>query len=66
MSPEAVAAAALELAADCLVFGIVLICQALVAVQDFLDDSVLQGTGLHVSKLLVSVVEPCTIYKDIP
>ena len=66
MSPEVVAAVALELAADCLIFGIVLICQALVAVQDLLDGSVLQGTGLHVSKFLVSAVEPCTINKDIP
>ena len=50
MPPGVVAAAALGLAADCLIFGRVLICQSLVAAQDPLDGSVLQGTGLHASK----------------
>ena len=66
MPPEVVAAAALELAADCLRFGKALICQALVAAQDLLDGSVLQGTGSHASKLLVSAVEPIPNKKDIP
>lgn len=50
MRPALVAAAALELAADCLECGKVQIYQALVAGQQLVDGSVLQDTALHVSR----------------
>ena len=52
-----VAAAAPGLAAGYLEFGKVQICQALVVGQRSFDGSVLQGTGFHVSGLLVSAIE---------
>ena len=52
----AVGAAALELAADCLVCETVQICQLLVAEQRQFDGSVLQDIALHVSRLLVSIL----------
>ncbi len=57
MQPAVVAAAALGLAAGCLEFGKVQICQGLVVGQRLFDGSVLQGTGFHVSGLLVSAME---------
>ena len=48
--PALVAAAALELAADCLECGKVQIYQALVAGQQLVDGSVLRDTALHVSR----------------
>ena len=52
----AVGAAALELAADCLVCERVQICLGLVAEQRQVDGFVLQDTALHVSNLLVSTM----------
>ena len=51
-----VAAAALELAAECLVCERVQICLVLVAEQRQVDGSVLQDIALHVSGLPVSTM----------
>ena len=68
MRPLAVGAGAEapESAAECLVCERVQIYQVLVAEQRLVDDSVLQDTALHGSRVLVSTMKAYAIKNDIP